>query len=231
MKNKIVSVLIILTAVFWINGCGIQGINIPYAGIEQRSYKEIAVVLEKFEIGGITEQLIDELEESYSKMPPEIELNKTAMLLSILGQGDYDYSEGTWQPYTNGVYSFDVEVFDIEKMYTNFLIGVSALDKEELDFKNIQEDTGNVNWDEGTGKRTVTFEWNEKTFCLEAEAMYDWFDLNVAKDLNEIIMENGNDKRLYFTDDGYQECIIFYRDAEWASAFQKETGLVFSELD
>lgn len=231
MKNKIVSALIILISICLINGCGIQEKSISYAGIEQKSYKEVAEILKKFEIDGITEQLIDELEESYSEMPPEIELNKTAMLLSVLGQGDYDYSEGTWQPYTNGVYSFDVEVFDIENMYTNFLTGVSALDKEELDFKNIQEDTSNVNWDEGTGKRTVTFEWDGKTFCLEAEVMYDWFDLNVAKELNEIIMENGNDKRLYFTDDGYQEVIIFYRDAEWASAFQKETGLVFSEFD
>lgn len=29
-----------------------------------------------------------------------------------------------------------------------------------------------------------------KTFCLEAEAMNDWFDLNVAKALNKIIIEN-----------------------------------------
>jgi methylase of polypeptide subunit release factors len=28
-------------------------------------------------------------------------------------------------------------------------------DKEELDFKNIQEDTSQVNWEEGTGKRTA----------------------------------------------------------------------------
>lgn len=60
--------------------------------------------------------------------------------------------------------------------------------------------------------------------------MNDWFDLNVAKALNKIIIENSNDKRLFYTDDGYQECIIFYRDKDWASSFQKETGLVLSEF-
>lgn len=196
--------------------------------MEIKSYAEIAEVLKKFEIGGITEQLISELETSASKMPPEIELNKTAMLLSALGHGDYDYSEGTWAPYYNGVYSFDVEVFDVGKMYTNFLIGISALNKDELDFKNIQEDTDNIDWEAGTGTRTVTFEWKGKTFCLEAMAMHDWFDPNAASALNEIIIENGNGKRLFFTSDGYQECIIFYRDTDWANSFQKETGLMLS---
>ena len=194
----------------------------------KKTYAEIAEVLKKFEIGGITEQLINEYEKSYSEMPPEIELNKTATLLSALGHGKYDYEEGTWTPYTNGVYSFDVEVFDVERMYTNFLIGISALDKEELEFKNIQEDTGNINWGAGIGTRTVTFEWKGKTFCLEAKVINDWFDPNAAFALNKIIIENGSGKRLFFADDGYQECIIFYRDTDWADSFQKETGLVLS---
>lgn len=150
------------------------------------------------------------------------------MLLSALGSGTYDHSEGTWQPGTNGVYSFDVEVYDLDHMYTHFLSGVSALDKEELDFKNIQEDTSGIDWEEGTGTRTVTFEWNGKTFCIEAAGMNDWFDMNAANALNQILIENGNGKRLFFTDDGYQECIIFYRDADWADSFRKETGLALS---
>lgn len=230
MKNKIVYGLLILSSIFLASGCGMQGGNSSFIKTEQKSYAEIAEILKKYKIDGVTEELINEFEASASEIPPEIELNKTAMLLSALGCGDYNYEEGTWQPYSNGVYSFDVEVYDVEKMYTNFLLGVSALDKDELDFKNIQEDTGDVDWDEGTGKRTVTFEWKGQTFCLEAEAMYDWFDMNVVADLNKIIIENGNDKRLFCTDDGYQECIIFYRDKDWASAFQKDTGLVLSEF-
>lgn len=195
---------------------------------EQKSFKEIAEILKRFDIDGITEQMIYELEASCKAMPVEVELNKTAMLLSALGAGIYNRSEGTWQPGTNGVYSFDVEVYDLDNMYTRFLSGVSALNKEELDFKNIQEDTSRIDWEEGTGIRTVTFEWNGKTFCIEAMGMDDWFDVNVADALNKIIIENGNGRRLFFTDDGYQECIVFYRDADWADSFQKETGLVLS---
>ena len=65
-----------------------------------------------------------------------------------------------------------LEFFNVEKMYTDFLTGVSSLDEEELDFKNIQEDTRQVNWEEGTGKRTVSFEWKHRQFTLEAE-VYD----------------------------------------------------------
>lgn len=52
-------------------------------------------------------------------MPPEVELNKAAMLLTVLGQGNYDYENMTWTPYENGVYTFDVEFFNVEKMYTD----------------------------------------------------------------------------------------------------------------
>lgn len=198
--------------------------------MKRKAYAEIAETLKKFEIGGITEHLINELEASSAEIPPEIELNKTAMLLSVLGKGAFNYEQNTWTPSENGIYSFDVEVFNIEKMYTDFLLGISALDREALNFENIQEDTSNVNWEKGTGARTVSFEWRGKSFCLEAEMNHDWFDLTVANNLNKIITENQGDKRLFFTSDGYQECIVFYRSTDWAKAFQKETGLVLSEL-
>ena len=113
-------------------------------------------------------------------------------------------------------------------MYTDFLLGVSSLDKEELDFQNLTEDTSQVNWEEGPGKRTVSFTWNGKSYSLEAEMHNDWFDAGVANELGKIIKENSKDKQLFFADDGYQECIVFYRDKEWADNFQKETGLVLS---
>ncbi len=116
-----------------------------------------------------------------------------------------------------------MEVFNEEKMYTDFLTGISALDKEELAFRNIQGDISQVNWEEESGKRTVTFEWKNKEFTLEAEVEHDWFDLNVANQLNEMIKEHGNGKQLFFTDDGYQECIVFYCSKEWADQFQKKS--------
>ena len=197
----------------------------------QKTYKELAEIFEKYEIQGTTEQMVDDLEQDYKEMPPEVELNKAAMLLTVLGQGEYDYENMTWTPYSNGVYTFDVEFFNVENMYTDFLTGVSSLDKEELDFKNIQEDTSQVNLEEGTRKRTVTFEWKNRQFTLEAEVVDDWFDVSVANELNKIIKEYGNEKQLFFTSDGYQEGIVFYRDKEWADGFQLETGLGLVEFN
>ena len=55
--------------------------------------------------------------------------------------------------------------------------------------------------------------------------MYDdWFDVNVANELNKIIKGYGNEKQLFFTSDGYQEGIVFYRDKEWAEGFQLKPG-------
>lgn len=191
----------------------------------QKTYKELAEIFSKYRILGATDRLAEELEQGDKNIPPEMEWNKAAMLLTALGRGKYDFENMIWTPFENGVYAFDMEVFNVEKMYTDFLVGVSSLDQEELDFKNIQEDTGQVNWEEGTGKRTVAFEWRNRKFTLEAAAKNDWFDRNVADELNKIIKENGNGKQLFFTDDGYQECIVFYRDKKWADAFRAETGL------
>ena len=92
------------------------------------------------------------MEKWYLEMPPEVIIDKAADLLTVLGDGEYDFENMTWTPDENGVYAFDAEVFNVDKVYTDFLTGISSLDKEELDFKNIQEDTSQMNWEEGTGK-------------------------------------------------------------------------------
>lgn len=207
-----------------------MGIFVEEEKIE-KTYKELAEIFSKYDIQGINPQVIEELEQNYEELPPGIIFDKAAAFLTALGHGDYDYENMTWTPYENGVYTFDVEIFNVDNMYTDFLTGIVSLDKEELNFTNIQEDTSQVNWEKGTGKRTVTFEWKNKPFTLEAEVVDDWFDLNVANELNKIIQKYGNGKQLFFAGDGYQECIVFYRDKAWADAFQRETGLELAEFN
>jgi hypothetical protein len=50
----------------------------------------------------------------------------------------------------------------------------------------------------GHGKTTTAFEWQGKRYALETMVEGDWFDLNAAKGLNEIIKKRGNGKQLYF---------------------------------
>ena len=235
--KKMRSVFAIRIFVFFVSillcfsGCSLQPKDMRGEKKIQKSYKEYGEIFEKYGIQGITPELIEKMEKWYLEMPPEVIIDKAADLLTVLGDGEYDFENMTWTPDENGVYAFDAEVFNVDKMYTDFLTGISSLDKEELDFKNIQEDTSQMNWEEGTGKRTVTFEWKNKQFTLEAAVEDDWFDLNVANELNEIIKKYGNGKQLYFTGDGYQECIVFYRDPEWAKSFQTETGLELVEVN
>ena len=124
--------ILALSALMSLNGDSLKN-NLSGGQTMQKTYKELAEVFKKYEIQGTTDQMIDDLEQDYKAMPPEVELNKAATLLTVLGQGDYDYENLTWTPYANGVYTFDVEFFNVEKMYTDFLTGVSSLDKEELD--------------------------------------------------------------------------------------------------
>ena len=197
----------------------------------QKSYAKIAEDLNQLGIGGMTEQTINQLEKQSEQLPSEVLINKTAALLTIVGRGDINWATEEWTPSKNGVYSFgsEVEAFRIDTMYSHFLLGISALGGEELAFENIKEDTNAVNWAEGTGKRSVSFDWNGNTYTLEAEVTDDWFDFNVVNALNEIIIKNKTGKRLYFTSDDYQEIIVFYRDEDWAKEFRNKTDLPLFE--
>lgn len=190
-----------------------------------KSFAQTAGTLKELGIEGLTDELVAGTEAGYANMPADVEFDRTVALLTAVGTGDYDYDTWDWTPTNHSVYSFDVEVFNVSQMYTFFLRGVSAIGDGELEFGNISENTDNVDWKAGTGKRSVTFDWNGKTYTLEGENQDDWFDFEVANQLNKVIMEQGGSKKLYFASDGYQECIVFYCDDDWAKLFYEKTGL------
>lgn len=208
-------------------------INLKETIMNQKSFAEIAEILKELGIEGLTDEIVKEMDDNYASLPEEIlmdmmeveEPNKTASLLSAIGRGEYDYETWDWTPGSHSVYAFDVEVMNVSQMYTFFLRGVSAIGDGELDFTNIIEDTSGVDWEAGTGKRRITFDWKGSTYTMEAEDDYDWFDFQVAEQLNEIIAAKGGSKKLYFASDGYQECIVFYCDKDWAKKFEIKTVL------
>ena len=220
--KKVLSLLLLLP--FCFGGCGYES-GAPAGARTPETFEEFAEVFSRYGIQGASPQLTQALEQSFSDLPPEVSLSKGAALLTALGEGGYDNDAMAWAPLQNGVYAFDMEASDAGGMYARFLAGVSALAPEELAFEDIREDTSGVDWESGTGKRTVTFAWQGEEFTLEAEMQHDWFDLRVANQLNKILQTHGKGKQLFFTGDGYQECIVFYRDKEWADAFGAETGL------
>ncbi len=196
---------------------------------DSASYAEIAAELEELGITGCSEEMITYLEEATKDFPSYYQSvdYRTMGLLCCIGGGEYDDVTWEWTPSHNGVYWFDAEVFDIEAMYSNFLTGVSALDSD-LDFQITKEWTENVNWSTGTGDQFVHFFWNEKEYTLHGKLDYDWFDFDVAEDLNEIIRDAGTGKQLYFSSDGGQGVLVFYRDAQWAKEFRHKTGIALT---
>lgn len=146
-------------------------------------------------------------------------------LLFLAGIGEYDFDTFEWSPATSGVYAFDLEVFDVGNMYTDFLRGVEALSGGELEFTEIVEDDSDINMDTGTGWKTVTFLYDGQSRTLRAELYYDWFNPSFANALAQMTEDDRTGKRLRFCFDGYQVAYVFWCDDDWARAFTRATGL------
>lgn len=152
-------------------------------------------------------------------------------LLSILGSGSYDFDTWTFTPSSSQVYAFDMEVFDIGNMYTQFFQGIMAINNDEFTITDI-EDSGAVadeDLDLGLGLRKITFCYNQKSYEFNAKVMYDWFDGDIIGYMNKVFKKEKNPKRLYYMTDGYQECIIFYSSEEWAAYFSAVTGFTLNQ--
>lgn len=221
-------IIIIVLAIFYFISIKNKGEIQNLKDDTQKSYSEIAETLRNLGISGIKDELIEKLEEQDKQRPTDIILDKTATILTEVGSGEYNYETFDWTPTNKTVYSFDMEVFNIEEMYTSFFRGISFIGDGEIEFTNVKEDLSREDIEAGTGTRIITFDLNGNTYTLEAENNNDWFDINIVKEINKIIMEQGKTKRLYITGDGYQECIVFYCDDNWAKSFQKNTGITLS---
>lgn len=195
------------------------------------SFSECASVLRElgFEIEADVPARLDA---DFADLPEEaIGFDKMTILLSEVGMGEYDFDTWEWTPATGPVYAFDMEVFDIERMYTDFLRGVSAISGGELVFTNVEEDFSRVDLEEGSGTRVVSFDWNGQRHTLEANEMHDWFDPGFADKLAELLAQAGGEKQLFYATDGYQMCFVFYCTPQWAAEFSRHTGVaLFSDF-
>lgn len=195
------------------------------------SYFEIAESLEALGIHDIPQEALRDLsgwEQEYDIRVPQSGIYKCTNLLCMAGMGTYNKETWAWTPAQTGVFWFDEEAFDLNRMYTNLLLGVQSLDPEVLCFTDIQEDLSLVNWEDGTGTQTVTFTFAGKTHTLNADVMYDWYDLEILNDLNRIISKE-TEKTLYFAWDQGHGYLVFYGDSRWARQFQVATGIRLSK--
>lgn len=149
----------------------------------------------------------------------------TWMLMS-LGSPEYDENFEIIG-YSEEVFWFDFEGWDIETDYIHILEGMAALAKgsaiDQVD--NIRVDTTEVDWEEGSGTLTVLLDYNGKTLSYPMDVYYDWIDEDVLSIYNDLLQDTDSAERFYAIGDGGQGAIIFFCNDEWAKKFEKMTNI------
>lgn len=155
-----------------------------------------------------------------------IEGNPYTSLLINMGAPDHD-EDFRIVGYSDEVFWFDFEGFDLSTDYIDILNGMLALAKGScLDgVTDIEEDTKKVNWERGTGTVTVSLIFNGAQYQWDMKAYYDWIDGDVLGIFNTLLEQEDSQKFFYATGDNGQGAIVFFCTKDWARAFEMATGL------
>ncbi|MDE6639191.1 MAG: YcxB family protein [Acetatifactor sp.] len=147
-------------------------------------------------------------------------------LLSNLAWADAE-EWADWAQDGAAVFWFDFEGWDISTDYVMILEGMQKLSAGSIldDVENIREDTGNVDWEKGTGTITVSLKWKGQEHSWKMDMENDWIDPEVLGIYNGLLEKEGVPERFYVTGDDGQGAFVFYCTGEWASAFEDATGL------
>lgn len=165
-----------------------------------------------------------------------VEGNPYTSLLIDMGAPDYD-DDLRIVGYSDEVFWFDFEGFDLSTDYIDILNGMLALSQGScLDgVTDIEEDTEKVDWERGRGTVTVSLTLNGAQYQWDMEAYYDWIDGDVLGVFNALLEQEDSQKFFYATGDNGQGAIVFFCTEEWARAFEMATGLemeaTFTEWD
>lgn len=186
------------------------------------------------ELGIDATSVEDEITNSLASFPAEVmEAMDTSQLNGlILTYIDWLlYQDGTAKPAVGPrqFFCFDMECMELDTMYTTFVQSVAEIAGDDLVFTDIAEDTSQVDYDSGTGIQTISFCCNGKAYQYNASVYNDWFDVGMLAFMNDVISEQSDDRQLYVTSDGYQECIVFCRTGDWVSQLKKTTGIILEQ--
>ena len=158
----------------------------------------MTVNIKKLETLGITipEELnVSQITEGILNMPEEViesmeESHLIVMLLSNIGYGKYDFTDWSWEPLSEQIYSFDMEAVNTSSIYTMFLQGIQAITGDDLNITDISEDCEKVDFEKGCGLQTIRFQCNGKSYQYNASVNYDWFDTGMLSFMDQVIKES-----------------------------------------
>lgn len=130
----------------------------------EKTYQELAALLEDFGITSISKDSLEALEQQWNEFPPEVldSMNKMALLLTEVSMGRYDFRAGTWTPTSNAVYSFDMEALDSGNMYEILFQGISSIAGNQLQITEVRQEDG-----EGDYGRKVYFTLDGVEHCFQ----------------------------------------------------------------
>lgn len=173
------------------------------------------------------------IEETLNNIPDDIKIkfgrnadsfSDIVNILSWLGYGDYDYETRITTHYTDDVYAFDTEMFDIEGAYTELLDAVERMSGGAADIENCKVQISEELFIKGYGKFPITFEMNGKAYEYSAKLEHDWMDYEFIDYINSVLAQQGMPKQLWTLYGVGQGPIVFYCDAIWAKEFEAATG-------
>lgn len=156
-----------------------------------------------------------------------VEESPYTWLLMDMGAPDYD-EDWNLVGYSDEVFWFDFEGFDLTTDYIDVLNGMLALAQESpLDsVSDIRTDTEDVDWEQGRGTVTVSLTWKGKAYQYDMEVYNDWIDGEVLGIFNSLLEQEASQERFYVTGDNGQGAIVFFCTEEWAEEFTEKTGLL-----
>ncbi len=134
--------------------------------------------------------------------------------------------------YSEEVFWFDFEGWDLETDYIHILEGMAALAEGSAleQVENIRVDTTNIDWEKGRGTLTVTLDYNGETLSYSMKVLYDWIDSDVLNIYNTLLKNTDSKERFYAMSDNGQGVIIFFCSEEWAKNFEKMTNIKLEKL-
>jgi len=183
--------------------------------------------------GDAKDAISKQIDDILSTMPDEIRddygydrdsFSDITTILAWLGYGETDYETWITTPYTDDVYAFDSEMYDIEGAYLDLLDAVERLSGGGADIDNCEVQISEELFLQGTGEFPIVFTLNGRECRYMAELQTDWMDCEIIDYLNRILKDQGIDKRIWSMYDGGQGLVIFYDDDRWAAEFERVTG-------
>ena len=184
--------------------------------------EESAAILEELEIP-VGQVHIDMMLEDQQKYDLPERADWIPNLLFYAGFDFYDENLND-TPKTPGIYSFDIEAWDVGNMYTKFLNGLSEASEGALVFEDIVEDESFENLENGTGSKTISFTFRGERYTVEARMLADWMDTKALTEIAKVVNSSGKEKQLWFFSADGQVISVFYRDKAWANQFMRLTG-------